>query len=58
VLDDDDISLVDQRCRGVAGTAVGEERELAILLLGRTFQVPITGKSGSYVLYEVPGWAT
>jgi len=31
VLDDDDIELVDQRRRGAAGTAVGEERELAIL---------------------------
>jgi adenylate cyclase len=31
VLDDDDIELLDQRRRGVAGTAVGEERELAIL---------------------------
>ncbi|HTA64426.1 MAG TPA: adenylate/guanylate cyclase domain-containing protein [Xanthomonadaceae bacterium] len=31
VLDDDDIALVDQRRRGAAGTAVGEERELAIL---------------------------
>jgi adenylate cyclase len=31
VLDDDDIELVDQRRRGAAGAAVGEERELAIL---------------------------
>jgi adenylate cyclase len=31
VLDDDDIELVDQRRRGASGTAVGEERELAIL---------------------------
>jgi adenylate cyclase len=31
VLDDDDIELVDQRRRGEAGAAVGEERELAIL---------------------------
>jgi adenylate cyclase len=31
VLDDDDIELVDQRRRGAAGSAVGEERELAIL---------------------------
>ena len=31
VLDDDDIALLDQRRRGAAGTAVGEERELAIL---------------------------
>jgi adenylate cyclase len=31
VLDDDDIALVDQRRRGVAELAVGEERELAIL---------------------------
>jgi len=31
VLDDDDIALVDQRRRGVAELAVGEERELAIV---------------------------
>ena len=31
VLDDDDIALLDQRRRGGAGVAVGEERELAIL---------------------------
>ncbi len=31
VLDDDDIALVDQRRRGADDTAVGEERELAIL---------------------------
>jgi adenylate cyclase len=31
VLDDDDIELVDQRRRGATGSAVGEERELAIL---------------------------
>jgi adenylate cyclase len=31
VLDDDDVELLDQRRRGAAGTAVGEERELAIL---------------------------
>ncbi|HTD28404.1 MAG TPA: adenylate/guanylate cyclase domain-containing protein, partial [Xanthomonadaceae bacterium] len=31
VLDDDDVELVDQRRKSGAGTAVGEERELAIL---------------------------
>lgn len=31
VLDDEDIALIDQRRRGAVGSAVGEERELAVL---------------------------